>query len=78
MTCLMQTSVDGKIMIDRWPDPDAAEGEYERVHDLHHADAWLCGSTTLTHLCANLTITAFSRDCLSLGNPLAIHSCTVC
>jgi riboflavin biosynthesis pyrimidine reductase len=47
--CLMQTSVDGKIMIDRWPDPDAAEGEYERVHDLHRADAWLCGRVTMAY-----------------------------
>jgi 2,5-diamino-6-(ribosylamino)-4(3H)-pyrimidinone 5'-phosphate reductase len=47
--CLMQTSVDAKIKIDRWPDPDAAEGEYERVHDLHRADAWLCGRVTMAY-----------------------------
>lgn len=45
----MQTSVDGKIKIDRWPDPDAAEGEYERIHDLHRADAWLCGRVTMAY-----------------------------
>jgi len=47
--CLMQTSVDGKILIDRWPEPDAAENEYERVHDLHRADAWLCGRVTMAY-----------------------------
>ncbi len=47
--CLMQISVDAKIKIDRWPDPDAAEGEYERVHDLHRADAWLCGRVTMAY-----------------------------
>jgi 2,5-diamino-6-(ribosylamino)-4(3H)-pyrimidinone 5'-phosphate reductase len=47
--CLMQTSVDAKIKIDRWPDPDAAEGEYERVHDLHRADGWLCGRVTMAY-----------------------------
>lgn len=47
--CLMQTSVDGKIMIDRWPDPDAAEGDFESTHELHRADAWLCGRVTMAY-----------------------------
>jgi riboflavin biosynthesis pyrimidine reductase len=45
----MQGSVDGKIMIDRWPDPDAAEGDYEHVHTLHRADGWLCGRVTMAY-----------------------------
>ena len=47
--CLMQISIDGKIMIDRWPDPDAAEGDYERAHDQHKADAWLCGRVVMAY-----------------------------
>jgi riboflavin biosynthesis pyrimidine reductase len=47
--CLMQISIDGKIMIDRWPDPDAAEGDYERAHDQHRADAWLCGRVVMAY-----------------------------
>ena len=31
--CLMQTSVDAKIINDRWPDPSAAEGEFEAMHE---------------------------------------------
>jgi 2,5-diamino-6-(ribosylamino)-4(3H)-pyrimidinone 5'-phosphate reductase len=51
--CLMQISVDGKIMIDRWPDPDAAEGDYERAHDQHKADAWLCGRVVMAYFARN-------------------------
>ena len=53
MICLMQISVDGKIIIDRWPDPDAAEGQYERAHNLHRADAWLCGRVVMAYFARN-------------------------
>ena len=49
VVCLMETSVDGKIIGDRWPDPDAADREYERVHELHRADAWLCGRVVMAY-----------------------------
>ncbi len=49
MICLMQTSVDAKIIIDRWPDPDAAEGEFEARHDRLRGDAWLCGRVVMAY-----------------------------
>lgn len=45
----MQTSVDGKIIIDRWPDPDAAEGQFESAHDRLRGDAWLCGRVVMAY-----------------------------
>jgi riboflavin biosynthesis pyrimidine reductase len=47
--CLMQTSVDARIIIDRWPDPDAAEGEFESMHERLHGDAWLCGRVVMAY-----------------------------
>ena len=49
VTCLMQISVDGRIMIDRWPDPDRAEHEFERLHDQTAPQAWLCGRVTMKY-----------------------------
>jgi len=47
--CLMQTSVDAKIIIDRWPDPDAAEGDFESRHEGLRGDAWLCGRVVMAY-----------------------------
>ena len=49
----MQGSVDGKIMIDRWPEPDAVEKDYEWAHDRHNADAWLCGRVVMAYFARN-------------------------
>jgi 2,5-diamino-6-(ribosylamino)-4(3H)-pyrimidinone 5'-phosphate reductase len=45
--CHMLASVDGRIVVDRWP--LAAEGrrEYERVHAGYDADGWICGRVTM-------------------------------
>ena len=43
----MATSVDGRIVTRGWPDGDGVRREYERIHGLYDADAWLCGRTTM-------------------------------
>jgi 2,5-diamino-6-(ribosylamino)-4(3H)-pyrimidinone 5'-phosphate reductase len=45
----MTTSIDGRIVVDGWPDrvAAAARREYERVHASFDADGWLCGRVTM-------------------------------
>ena len=47
--CHMATSVDGRIVVDGWPDSTAAavRREYERVHASYDADGWICGRVTM-------------------------------
>jgi riboflavin biosynthesis pyrimidine reductase len=42
----MMGTVDGRILTERWSLSPAAEKQYEAVHALHKADAWLCGRKT--------------------------------
>lgn len=42
----MMGTVDGRILTERWDLPPAAEKQYEAVHALHQADAWMCGRRT--------------------------------
>lgn len=44
--CHMMATVDGRIQTERWNLTPAADRQYEAVHALHHADAWLCGRQT--------------------------------
>lgn len=44
--CHMMSTVDGRIKTERWSLTPAAEKQYEAVHALHRADAWLCGRET--------------------------------
>lgn len=43
----MTTSIDGRIVVDGWPDPAAVRREYEAVHASYGADGWLCGRVTM-------------------------------
>jgi 2,5-diamino-6-(ribosylamino)-4(3H)-pyrimidinone 5'-phosphate reductase len=47
--CHMTSSIDGRIVVDGWPDrvAAAARREYERVHESYDADGWLCGRVTM-------------------------------
>ena len=47
--CHMTTSIDGRIVVDGWPDrvAGAARREYERVHASYEPDGWLCGRVTM-------------------------------
>lgn len=40
------STVDGRIQTERWSLTAAGEKQYEAVHALHRADAWLCGRET--------------------------------
>ncbi len=44
--CHMTTSVDGRILPDRWHPPLPPNDHYERVHDALEGDAWLVGRVT--------------------------------
>lgn len=46
VVCHMMGTVDGRIQTERWSLTPAADGQYEAVHALHRADAWLCGRET--------------------------------
>ena len=45
--CHMATSIDGRIVTDRWPDNAAVRREYEQIHNSYEADAWMCGRITM-------------------------------
>lgn len=45
--CHMMASVDGRIVVDGWPDSGEARREYEQVHAGYEADGWICGRVTM-------------------------------
>jgi 2,5-diamino-6-(ribosylamino)-4(3H)-pyrimidinone 5'-phosphate reductase len=45
--CHMLASVDGRIVVDRWPISPEGRREYERVHAGYEADGWICGRVTM-------------------------------
>ena len=47
--CHMAISIDGRIVVDGWPDSvaSAVRREYERVHASYAPDGWLCGRVTM-------------------------------
>jgi 2,5-diamino-6-(ribosylamino)-4(3H)-pyrimidinone 5'-phosphate reductase len=45
--CHMAISIDGRIVVDGWPDPAAIRREYEQIHTTYEADAWMCGRITM-------------------------------
>src|SRR5205823_4958496 len=46
VTCLMATSVDGRILPRRWRPAGSSGGLFEKVHDEIGCDAWIVGRTT--------------------------------
>ena len=47
--CHMATSIDGRIVVDGWPDAaaKAVRRQYEQVHASYEADGWICGRVTM-------------------------------
>jgi 2,5-diamino-6-(ribosylamino)-4(3H)-pyrimidinone 5'-phosphate reductase len=45
--CHMTTSIDGRIVVDGWPDSAAVRREYDAVHASYAADGWICGRVTM-------------------------------
>jgi hypothetical protein len=43
----MTMSVDGRIVVDRWPVTAEIRKQYEQVHSSYEADGWLCGRVTM-------------------------------
>ena len=49
VVCHMAASLDGRIVVDGWPESVAiaVRREYERVHASYEADGWICGRVTM-------------------------------
>lgn len=47
VVCHMTASVDGRIVVDGWPQSDEGRREYEAVHAGYRADGWMCGRITM-------------------------------
>lgn len=45
--CHMLASVDGRIVVDRWPISAEGRRQYELVHASYEPDGWLCGRVTM-------------------------------
>lgn len=45
--CHMMASIDGRIVVNAWPDVGDARGEYERTAEIFDADGWMCGRITM-------------------------------
>jgi 2,5-diamino-6-(ribosylamino)-4(3H)-pyrimidinone 5'-phosphate reductase len=45
--CHMMASIDGRIVVGRWPELGEGRGEYERTAATYDADAWMCGRITM-------------------------------
>jgi hypothetical protein len=47
--CHMAASLDGRIVVDGWPDSVAAavRREYDELHSSFGADGWMCGRITM-------------------------------
>jgi len=45
--CHMASSIDGRIVVDGWPEPGAVRRAYERVHGNYAPDGWMCGRVTM-------------------------------
>lgn len=49
VVCHMVASIDGRIVVDGWPEAISAavRRQYEELHASYAADAWLCGRVTM-------------------------------
>jgi 2,5-diamino-6-(ribosylamino)-4(3H)-pyrimidinone 5'-phosphate reductase len=47
--CHMAASIDGRIVVDGWPEAAAraVRKQYEQVHASYEADGWICGRVTM-------------------------------
>ena len=54
--CHMAASVDGRIVVDGWPESAAAavRRQYEQVHASYDADGWICGRITMAPFAGGL------------------------
>jgi 2,5-diamino-6-(ribosylamino)-4(3H)-pyrimidinone 5'-phosphate reductase len=45
--CHMLASVDGRIVVDRWPITPEGRRQYELVHASYEPDGWICGRVSM-------------------------------
>jgi hypothetical protein len=45
--CHIAASIDGRIVVDGWPDTGAVRREYEAIHAAYEANAWIRGRITM-------------------------------
>ena len=47
--CHMTTSIDGRVVVDGWPDSvaKAVSRAYENIHGRYNAQGWICGRITM-------------------------------
>lgn len=45
--CHMTVSLDGRIVVDRWPLSPEERKQYELVHESYHSEGWICGRVTM-------------------------------
>lgn len=47
--CHMAAAIDGRIVVDGWPESVATtvRHEYEAIHESYRAEAWICGRVTM-------------------------------
>lgn len=52
--CHMTTSIDGRVVVDGWPDAiaEAVSREYENIHGRYDAQGWICGRITMEEFAA--------------------------
>jgi len=54
--CHMMASIDGRIVVSRWPNRDAMSSEYDAVHESYPSDGWLCGRVTMESFAGGLRL----------------------
>jgi riboflavin biosynthesis pyrimidine reductase len=50
----MMASVDGRIVVDRWPVSAEGRRQYELVHAAYEPDGWICGRVTMEPFAGHL------------------------
>lgn len=52
--CHMMSSIDGRIVVDHWPDLGDSRHAYEQTADTFEADGWMCGRITMEPFASGL------------------------
>jgi 2,5-diamino-6-(ribosylamino)-4(3H)-pyrimidinone 5'-phosphate reductase len=52
--CHMMASIDGRIVVDRWPLSTEGRRQYELIHASYEPDGWMCGRVTMAPFAGGL------------------------
>ena len=61
----MMTTMDGRIIADRWPNDFDIEGLYMDIHKELAGDAWLVGATTMKEIAVGTPNPVSTQECYS-------------